>query len=436
MKRIFLAGLMSVSILCLNAQDAKTVRKSIDSKEWDKAKTQVDAFISKSPTNAEAHYLKAKVYGAMAASDQFRSQVPEGRMAAFESFKKSLELGGTDKEFILMQAKEAQTFYKPLFDLYTGYFDEGAKYFSTGAEKTSKADFEMAMNSFKNANMVGKYIHSNKWALSEIDTSLVLNIAKAALNAEKKDEAVIYLKILADNRIKGTQDGNQGYEMPYQWLTYHFKEKGDEAEMLKYAKLGQEFFPKDDYYDAVMLEYYRKKGDKAVLFQKYADAAKRFPDSLSYHFNYANDAFNYVYNSDEGVVIKNKPELLKTINDELGVALKLSPNDVNTNWLYGQYFYNEGVDLKERSNKTKGTKPEDVKMKAELNMQSTAAFNKAIPFVEKAMGIMENGYKKSDKSRYKSVSDLGQRIYTNMNQKDKVKIYQDKYDTAETKFVK
>jgi hypothetical protein len=160
-----------------------------------------------------------------------------------------------------------------------------------------------------------------------------------------------------------------------------------------------------------------------------------YPDSMTYHFNYANELFNYVYNSDAGVTITNREERLKTVGAELEKAYGMKADDVNTNWLYGQYYFNAGIDLKEKANKTKGTKPEDVKAKAEFNSQAKASFEKALPFTEKAVTALEAGFKKSEKSKYKSVTDLMQRIYQSLNQADKVKSYQSKYDTADTKFV-
>jgi len=50
------------------------------------------------------------------------------------------------------------------------------------------------------------------------------------------------------------------------------------------------------------------------------------------------------------------------------------------------------------------------------------------------MSTLEVSNKKSDKSKYKSIADLMQKIYQSLNQNDKVKLYQDKYDAADSKF--
>ena len=432
MKKILSTGTFLLIMLSgLFAQDSKKLNDYLAKKQYDKAKAEVDAAIAKSPNDALALYYKSKVYSAIASDPQFKTTVPDAREQAFDAFKKA-SANDKDPKVLLVLTQDQ---YKPVFDLYTGYYDAGAAAFNTAAGSGNKADFDIALNQFKNADMVGQFIYSKKWALSELDTQLVLTIAKAAINAGKKDEAVTYLKKLADANITATKDDRVSYQLPYQWLSYHYKEAKDEANFLKYNALGKKFFPKDDYYDALMLDYYRDKKDYDALFKKYDEMVQTYPDSIQYHFNYANEAFIYVYNSDAGTKINNRETLLKNVGNELQKALAAKPNDVNTNWLAGQYYYNQGIDMKEQANAIRSTKPEDVKKKADLNAQAKDIFNKAIPFAEKALSTLEAANKKSDRSKYKSITDLMQRIYTSLNQADKVKVYQAKYDTADTKFV-
>ena len=120
---------------------------------------------------------------------------------------------------------------------------------------------------------------------------------------------------------------------------------------------------------------------------------------------------------------------------ELDKAIAIDPNDVNTNWLYSQYYYNLGIGTRDEGLKIKGTKPDDVKKKADLIAESKTNFNAAIPYGEKAIAQLESAGKKSEKSKYKSVDNLMQNIYQSLEQKDKLKIYQDKYDAADAKFV-
>lgn len=427
--------LFGFSANAIFAQDLKSAKSDLDKKQLDKAKTEIDGYVAKNPNDAEGNYVKSQIYGQIAATEQFKSLVPgDARQEAFDAFKKAMA-DTNDKKIMLIAIKDQ---YKPVFDLYTGYYQAGADAFNKAAPAGDKAGFADAMNNFIKADNVGHYVGQNKWArIADIDTTLVLNIGKAALNAGKTDEAVTYFKKLADAKITGTKDGdNAAYELPYQWLTLHYKDAKDDANMMKYANLGKELFPKDDYFDLVLQDYYRDKKDNASLFKNYQTLVTKHPDSLTYHFNYANDIFGYLYNAEEGVVVTDKPALLETMHQEIEKAHAINPNDVLTNWLYAQYYYNKGIDNRDSALKIKSTKPDDVKNKAALNADSKDNFNKAIPYGESALSTLESsGYKKTDRSHYKSVVDLMQKIYESLNQNDKVKAYEAKYDGADKLFV-
>ncbi len=433
MKKIIISLLLTCFISFAFAQDMKKAQKYLADKQLDKAKTEIDALVAKEPSSGEANYLKAKIYEEIDTSKQFKALVTGNALdEAFTSVKKVLD-DSTNVKATLMIAQDK---YAGLINLYSGYYGQAAQSFNDAAASGNKAGYEDAMNKFMKANEVGKYIGKKNIAkIPDIDTTLVLNIGKAALNAKKDDIAMAYFTKLASANINGTSDGNNaGFQIPYQWLTLHYKEAKDEPNMMKYSDLGKKLFPTEDYFTLVEMDYYREKKNQPALFAKYDELVGKHPDSLSYHFNYANDIFGYLYNSDQGVVVTNKEALIKTLGGQVESAYKINPNDVNNNWLYAQYFYNLGIETRDSANKVKGPKPEDVKRKADLNAESKVNFNKAVPYGEKALATLEADHKKSDKSRYKSITDLMQKIYQSMNQNDKVKAYQEKYDTADAKF--
>ena len=434
MKKIIFTVSLALFVSMGFAQDMKKLQKYLADKQLDKAKTEVDAMIAKDPNSAEANYMKAKVYEAVAASDQYKTLVTGDALdESFTAVKKALD-DTTNAKVMLMAAQDK---YNALIDLYSKYYEEGAKSFNDAAASGEKTGYEAAMNQFIKANDVGQYISKKNIAkMGEVDTTLVLNIGKAALNAKKDDMAMMYFKKLADANIKGTSEGNTaGFQIPYQWLTLHYKDAGDEANMKKYADLGRKLFPEEDYFTLVEMDYYREKKNTPALFSKYDELTAAHPDSLTYHFNYANDIFGYLYNSDEGTVISDKPALMKTLGEQVEAAYKINSNDVNNNWLYAQYYYNLGIELRDSASKVKGAKPEDVKRKADITTEAKASFTKAVPYGEKALSALEANNKKSDKSRYKSITDLMQKIYQSTSQNDQVKVYQDKYDKADDKFI-
>jgi hypothetical protein len=436
MKRLLFFLLFTCLVTMIFAQDIKTAKSYLDKKQLDKAKTEIDGFLAKSADDPEGNYMKAKIYEQIADSAAFKSLVTgDARQDAFDAFKKAMA-DTANAKMTLLALKDQ---YQPVFSLYTGYYEAGAAAFNAAAPAGDKAGFANAMDLFIKADNVGQYIASRNWSkIPKVDTTLVLNIGKAALNAGKNDTARIYFQKLADAGISGTKDGGAGnstFALPYQWLTLNYKQAKDEANMMKYASLGKKLFPNEDYFDLVEIDHYRDKNDHPALFAKYEELVTARPDSLTYHFNYANDIFAYLYNGDAGVVVKDKEALSKTLGEQLEKAHAIDSSNVVTNWLYAQYYYNKGIDTRDSALKIKGPKPDDVKRKAALTAESKVNFNKAIPYGNKALSSLEGGNKKSDKSRYKTIVDLMQKIYQSLNQNDKVKLYQDKYDAADAKFV-
>ncbi|HVZ97184.1 MAG TPA: hypothetical protein VG847_09940, partial [Chitinophagaceae bacterium] len=232
--------------------------------------------------------------------------------------------------------------------------------------------------------------------------------------------------------ITGIKGGdNSSYVLPYEWLLQHYMNAKDDANVQKYDALGKKLFPHVDYFYAVMPDYYNGKKDYAATFAAYNDMVTQFPDSVSYRFNYANDIFGYIYNGDEGVTVTNKDSLMKVMGEQLEKAHSLDPNDVLTNWLYAQYYYNQGVDARDSASKVK-----DAAAKKTLTDKATDMFTKALPFGQSGLTALENnGYKKTDRSHYKSIVDLMERIYQSLNQNDKVKEFDAMYDAADKKFV-
>lgn len=442
MKRIVLPVLFTFLVASTFGQDVKKANNYVNDKKYDKAKTEIDGILAKDPNNTQALYLKSKVYTLMADSSAFKSMLPADPYGeAFDAFKKAIA-DSTNSTVTLMVIKDN---YAPIFRVYSGYYGEAANAFNDAANSANKPDtvgFAKAMNLFIKANEVGQYIRENKWAnIGKVDTTLVMNIAKAALNAKKIDSARKYFQEIADAKIGGLHSEDNkpdpSFELPYQWLTLDYKQAGDSANMVKYANLGKEVYPDDDYFDFVQMDYYREKDNHEGLFKKYEELTSKHPDSLRYHLNYATEIFSYVFGSDEGTVIPGKDQLLTTLQGQLDKSLALEPDNGNVNLLYAQFFYNKGIYALDSASRIKGTTltADQKKSKSDLTDAGKGFLQKALPYAEKASTSFEAGNKKSQKSRYKSAINLLENIYQSLGDKDKLKVYQDKYDAADAQFV-
>lgn len=429
MKKLILPVILTLVVSMTFGQNMKRANKYFDDKNIEKAKSEVEAFLEKNPTDAEAIYLKSKIYAKIADSAAIRNLVSgDARAEAFSAFKKAFADSSNMKAKLAIMRDN----YQPIFEMYSGYYQAGIDAFNEAASSGKEEDFESAMNNFIKADEVGQYIGANEWArIGEVDTVLVLNIGKAAINAKKEDVAKKYFTKLADAKIAGPAGADdQGFVLPYQWLVLHYKNAGDEANMQKYAALGNEVYPKEAYFNFVMMDYYRANNNRKKVLELYDHVLAENPDSISYQFNYANEIFGYLYNQDEGAgAVTDKDEWMTKLKKALDQAMALDNNDVNTNWLTSQYYYNLGIEARDQAMKSK-----DAAQKAALNEKAKENWTKAIPFADKAITVLEANKKPENRSRYKSIVNLMQNIYQSMGDNANLKKYEELYDKADDNF--
>jgi len=409
MKRALLAFVILITGLAVNAQDIKQAKKLLEKKDLAGARTQIDAFVAANPDKAEGLYLKGKIYEAIAADETMRNTVPDAAKIAFDALKLAIERKETSNELKLAEATDTKKFYDPLIALYSDYYKSGVAAFNAAVASQQQGDFEKAMSNFMSAENVGKYLTEIKIAqMPIVDTVIVLNIGQAAVNAGKEATALKYFKKLVDANIQGA-----GMELPYEWVAQYYLDKKDYDNFLKYQALGSKNLPGDNYFNLVLIDYYSGKKDYPNLFKGYEEIIAKNPDSSIYRLEYASEMFNFAYRQDGGKVEK-KDEYLKTIFTQLTKILDKHPDDVKANWLMAQYYYNTGVENKTTSKEN---------------------FTKSLTYLAKSIPQLESSSLKQDKSMYKSMVNLASTMYEQLHQPDKVKIYQQKYDDADKKFV-
>ena len=285
MQRFLLSLLIILSSSGLFAQTIEDIEGQFGKGELDKAKASVDAFLAKekNQSKADGWWYKALIYNEIAKSEKYKSLAPDGRMEAFNAFKKYYELDPKSIRATLEQ-------HVRLFDIYNGYFDIGVTSF--GASK-----FDEAYTGFKNALMVQEYVSGkgfeyNGFRFPTFDTTLIQNIALSAYRAKKEDDAAVYFKKIADQRIAGKDNVDV-----YQLLVEYYAKKNDKANKEKYLQIGRELFPADDRWYQIELDEVDAK-DKKALFAKYEELMPKYPDKYLMSYNYAVELFNYTYAGD------------------------------------------------------------------------------------------------------------------------------------------
>src|SRR5215472_6332568 len=129
-KQILLSGFLAMMGTGLFAQNVDKANDLLKAGKLTEAKAQIDAALAnpKNQKNATAWYYQLKIYNAIAANDQLRAQYPGARDTAFMALKTYVDLDEKDKKLVLLQMDA----YKPINEIYQGYFQVGATDYNAG----------------------------------------------------------------------------------------------------------------------------------------------------------------------------------------------------------------------------------------------------------------------------------------------------------------
>lgn len=420
MKRVLLTATMAFAGTVLFAQDVKKTKEFITANNLAQAKTSIEATLAnpKFAKNPEAWYLKGKIYSGLANFPNPKEpNTFENRNTALDAFKKLHEIDKNQAQILLTMDQ-----YKPVFDLYTTSFEESA-------EKYNQEKYAEALEAFKNTGVYGDYIFGQGWGLYKLDTTLVYYTALSALNAKNDAEAVKYFSKLADAKVGVKPE----MATSYRYLAKYYYDKKDEANMMKYITTGKELYPKDEYLPLLELDFVRDKGDKAALYKKYEEMIAANPENFDLLFEYGNELFAETHVPDASKRPANYAENLKKIEDLYTRAAKVQPENADV-WLsLGKHYYNQALFKEDEVRATKGTKPEDLKKKADLNAEIAVLADKSIAPLEKVFNMFDSQgkLKTHDRSNFKSACSLLNYAYGIKKDKAKADMYQKKYDEAD-----
>ncbi len=374
MKPVFLLTMLALLSTGLYAQKLDKAKDKLKEGKLEEAKTEVEAFlaIEKNAKNADAWYTKAKVYNAIAVAD--KSKAPEARAQAFDALKKYVQFD--DKMLITLQIDK----YEPVNSVYSAWFKEGADNFN-------EKKYEIALTAFKNAIDISNFMIEKKWLPTPIDTTSVLYAGVSSEKLNNNDQAAQYYSMLADKKI--IKYGGDSLIGIYQWLARHYSEKKDAASTQKYITLGKELFPTDPYWSTLELEVAKADPDKKVLFAKYEDIISKNPADHAFQYDYAYELYKFAYDTSLGKRPPNANELIQKALDNVNGVIKIKSDFPQAHLFAGQIIFNQGVDLLAESKKIKGTKPEDVKKKADLKAEGLRNLTKPVHILFKWITFLD-----------------------------------------------
>jgi tetratricopeptide (TPR) repeat protein len=375
-KSLFIAAILAVSSFAASAQSVDDALKQLG-KNNDKAKEAIDKLTADpNSKNADVWYAKAQIYNALAIDDKFKASVPDAYEQAFEAFRKAYDIEPNNKRMLL-------DLYKTGFVAYEGVANRAAAAYQAN-------NMANAFEAYRKAIEFGDYLKSKNlsysgYSVPKLDTGMVFMAGYTAMKLEKNDDALKYFGMIADAKIGKEAD----YIIPYQFLSFQYKARKDEANFKKYTDLGRQVYPNDPYFVTIKLDYARDKNDYPALFAAYDELMTMQPDSLNNALSYASEMFDYLFIKNPD----NKPADYDAVAGKIETqAKKLISKDydpLSSNLILGQLYYNQGLDQVTQADKIKGTKPEDTKKKADLRAKAMTRYDLAIPYTEKVASILE-----------------------------------------------
>jgi len=230
MKKLLLLSIFAFTLQLATAQDYKKVTNALILGRVEDAKTEIDKMMAdpKAQAKAETYMLKAKIYAAIFKNQQLNAKYPNAETEAEAALKKYEEM---DPTYAVAKEKDGITAY---FDMYGSFISQGSKRFEA-------KDWANAAQSFVNGIKYIDQIIANKWTSNTIamDTTSILYAAICFQNAKQLENASVYYKRIADNKVNDTN-----YVDVYRFLVdYYTRGKKDETQFYKYLALSKEVFP-------------------------------------------------------------------------------------------------------------------------------------------------------------------------------------------------
>jgi len=424
-----------------NSQSAEDVAKMLDKKKFKEAKEGIDKLTANS-NDAYAWLLKAQVYNAISTDEALKASVPDACETAFEAYRKAYDANPNLNQIKL-------DFYQTAYRAYDCVGSKAALAFQS-------SKYPEALDTYKKLLGYGNYLNSknltNNGYPPKFDTAVIFYVGYIAMKLDKEDDAVTYFSKIANAKIGKDAD----YIIPYQYLAYYFKEKKDEESFRKYINIGKQLYPDAPYFYGLLVDWNRDKIEEVLkskktidwvkdnnyypeIFESYEQIIKLQPDSVRNYLVYANDMFEYLF-------VKNQDKLTDSVpNHDLLISridqnahLSIKGDSLNSYMILTGLYYNLGLEQSSSADRIKtSTKPDDIKKRKDLIAKAVVFYDKAIPYAEQAVKLLEETpiqtMKNSEKQRLKNLYGWLSDMYRSKGNKAKTDEYDKKWDAVNLK---
>lgn len=389
-----------------------------------KAREALDAFLAveKNAKKPLGWFYKGYVYNNLSRVAGIPyEQADSLKQVAYDALKKYREL---DPKAEKLEENKNSTFV----DIYAGYL------YDIGVNAYKEKKYAEAARFFAKAVDVQDYLFKNNIKVPEgfkitgFDTVAILYTAIALRDNKNIDAALVEYKKIVDANVTDRQ-----YIDAYIFPLEHYTTKKDRPAFEALLQKARTAFPSlSNDWDEFDFDYYLKGVEEPAVFAEYEKLLPLYPNNFMIHFNYFITMNQYIdHNSDDPA----KKAEVNALKERLPVVAKKAlaiKETMDGIYELGRFYYNLYFDLQADKVKVKGTKPEDLKKKKELEAQAMASNNEAIVYLEKIEGMFApiKEPKNSEKRILKESYKLLKACYERKKDEAKIEYYDKKYHSA------
>lgn len=377
MKKIFTLSVALILCFAGISQNMEEINEMLTNNNIKDAKAAVDKYLQnpKKANDAEAWFTKGQIYNALSKDTSIsNSESSSLKDEAFIAFKKYQQLDSKDMMMLLSN-------HESYLDLYIEYGNLGIKAFNLKS-------FDESLTYFKKTAAVKDYIVSKNYQYAQypvhaIDTNLILNIAAAAIQANKHDEAAENYQKLADIGIAG-----EDYKDVYIYLVRHYSAKPDMIALKNIKSKAAGIYSDNDYWLQVELDALSQKGDTTQLYARYEELIAENPNNSALVYNYAVQLYNKLYGKNASET--KDPAVSEKLTETLKKAISIEKaDDISATVLMSNHLFIKSIDMLNASKAVKGNKPEDIKKRNELKAAANKQIDECVLYADKAVKFYE-----------------------------------------------
>lgn len=400
---------------------------ALNQKHLDEAKADIDRAIANPETKEKpkALFAKGKIYLALT-----QTLFAQGEKISDADKVKATNYSHEATQALLKLVEVKSDYEKDEVNTYL--FFGAAMYYNDGLKSYDDKKYTEAVENLKTTVKIhdlgggkrfDKFPAPLKAKFDTISMDAQVQIARCAYAQNNYEDVIKQLNILKASPIGKTKDNYIILLEAYEKYNAANNNKMAAEELAATAE-ARAAFPEDPNIKNMEMNTLMKSGKTGELQKKMEDEAAKTPDNADLQYN-----LGILYSTLANPTGKdakkpaNATELMDKAEGALSKAVKLAPDNAGYNNSLGTVYYQLGYDLNAQMTLITGTSAADNKKYDDLKAKRNAAFNKALPYYEKAVSIYSGRPKVegNDLDVYRSTLSGLKSIYAVLDKMDKMK---------------